>query len=97
MGKGTQPVSREARSLSTGGPTQDGDLLLGLSAPTYPQLWTPKQAAEAMRVSQRYLRDSDCPKVFLPSTRPGGRSVLRYDPDECRAWWRQWSTTRRND
>ncbi len=59
-----------------------------------PRLWTQKAAAAAMGVSIRYLRASDCPKVFLPSTRRGGRPLLRYDPEECRAWWRAWSTNR---
>jgi hypothetical protein len=57
-------------------------------------LWTQKEAAEAMSLSLRYLRDSDCPKVFLPSTRPGGRPLLRYDPDDCRTWWQAWSTSK---
>lgn len=57
-------------------------------------LWTQKEAADAMSLSERYLRDSDCPKVLLPSTKQGGRPMLRYDPEECRAWWQACSTNR---
>ncbi len=57
-----------------------------------PKLWTQEEAAQAMSLSQRYLRDSDCPKVFLPSTKPGGRPLLRYDAEQCRAWWLAHST-----
>lgn len=51
-------------------------------------LWTQKKAAEAMGVSLRYLRESTCPRVELPSNKPGGRPMLRYDPEVCRTWWR---------
>ena len=51
-----------------------------------PHLWTQDQAARAMRVSVRYLRESTCPRVELPGN---GRPLLRYDPEVCRAWWRK--------
>jgi hypothetical protein len=51
-----------------------------------PVLWTLKEAAEAARVSPSYLRLSDCHRVYLPSTRPGGRPLLRFRPDDVRAW-----------
>lgn len=57
-----------------------------------PRLWSQSEAAKAMSVSVRYLRDSDCPKVFLPSTEPNGRPMLRYDPEQCRTWWLAHST-----
>lgn len=58
------------------------------------ELWTQKEAAHALRVSVRYLRASDCPKIFLPSLKPTGRPLLRYDPEETMAWARNRSTSR---
>ena len=55
----------------------------------FPHLWTQDEAAKAMRVSVRYLRESDCPAVELPSNERGGRAMRRYDPEVCRAWWRK--------
>lgn len=49
-------------------------------------LWLQQEAAEFLRVSIRYLRGSSCPKVLLPSNHAGGRSLVRYDPTEVRAW-----------
>lgn len=53
------------------------------------ELWTQKEAAAALRVSVSYLRASNCPKLFLPSLRPGGRPLLRYDPEQLLAWARR--------
>lgn len=57
-------------------------------------LWTQREAAAATRMCVRYLRDSDCPKVLLPSLKPGGRPSVRYDPEEVMAWARAHSTSR---
>lgn len=49
-------------------------------------LWTQRQAAEFLNVTTRYLRDSSCPRVALPSNVVGGKPRLRYDPAAVRAW-----------
>lgn len=49
-------------------------------------LWTPAECAEYLRVSQRYLRASTCPRVKLPPSR-GSRPIIRYDPAAVRRWW----------
>ena len=75
-------------------------------APTNPanrdrgdRLWTQTEAADYLNVSARYLRDASCPKVLLPGNGPGAQPLVRYMPDEVRAWARAWGremlTTRR--
>jgi hypothetical protein len=49
-------------------------------------LWLQREAAAFLRVSPGYLRRSSCPKVLLPSNRPNGKPLLRYDPTEVKAW-----------
>lgn len=73
---------------------------MGLSVPDDPplaelsrnRLWNQSQAAEFLAVTPRYLRDCSCPRILLPGNGPSGRPVLRYDPDEVRAWARAWRT-----
>jgi len=60
--------------------------------PAPPILWTQEQTAEALGVSVRYLRDSSCPKVLLPGNGRQGQPLVRYFPEDVRAWamnWRQ--------
>ena len=49
-------------------------------------LWTQKETADFLRVSVRYLRDSNCPKLLLPSATGASKPLLRYDPEKVRAW-----------
>lgn len=49
-------------------------------------LLTQQEAADLLRVSVRYLRASTCPKVLLPSTRPGARKLVRYDRNAIEGW-----------
>ncbi len=50
--------------------------------------------AKLLSVSVRWLRDSGCPVVTLPSSRPKGRRLLRYDVEQARAWYRTFATDR---
>lgn len=50
------------------------------------RLWTQREACAYLGVSARYLRDSGCPKLLLPGTGPRGRPVVRYVPDDVKAW-----------
>lgn len=50
-------------------------------------LWTQKEAAAELRVSVSYLRNSECPKVFLPGNGKKGKPMVRYEPAQVRAWW----------
>ena len=50
------------------------------------RLWTQKEAAAYLGVSPRYLRESSCPKVLLPSNGTKDRAVVRYLPEDVRAW-----------
>jgi hypothetical protein len=54
-----------------------------------PLLWTTKEAADALRVREQFLRDSGAPRLLLPGRNPGGRRLLRWDPDLLRAWARE--------
>ena len=56
------------------------------------RLWTQREAATYLGVTPRYLRDSSCPKMLLPGNGPKGQPLVRYDPDEVRAWARAWHT-----
>lgn len=58
------------------------------------ELLTQKEAAARLRVSVGYLRASGCPKVLLPSLKPHGRPLVRYDAAEIEAWMRQHHTDR---
>lgn len=49
-------------------------------------LWTPKQAAAYFKISERWLRDSDVPRICLG--RNGKRGAVRYHPRECEAFAR---------
>lgn len=49
-------------------------------------LWTRSQCAAWMKVSVRWLQDSDCPVKRLPSGGRMGKPLIRYDPEEVRAW-----------
>lgn len=51
-------------------------------------LWTLKEAAVALRVSQSWLRASNCPRFVIPTS--GERAMLRFDPMETRDWVNQW-------
>ena len=59
-----------------------------------PRLWTQRQAAEYLAVTPRYLRDSRCPKIFLPGNGSKGNPVVRYDPAEVQAWAHAWRAGR---
>jgi hypothetical protein len=50
------------------------------------QYWTQRDAAAFLGVSTRYLRNTACPKLVLPSTREHGRPTVRYVPEDVRAW-----------
>jgi hypothetical protein len=58
-----------------------------------PTLWTQKQAAEFLRVSVRYVRDSSIPKLLLPGKGPARRPLVRYDPHAVQEWYNRHSTT----
>jgi hypothetical protein len=49
-------------------------------------LWKQKRAAMVLDVSVSWLRASDCPKYLLPGNGPGRKRVVRYKPEEVRAW-----------
>jgi len=53
------------------------------------RLLTPKEAASKLRVSVGYLRNSDAPKVLLPTQ--GKRAIVRYWEDEIEAWAEKWT------
>lgn len=53
-----------------------------------PFLLRQKAAAAELGVSVRYLRYSDAPRVLLPSNRPGGHPLLRYDRELLIEWAR---------
>lgn len=58
-------------------------------------LWTQKQAAAYLNVSERFLRDSSCPKVLLPGNgKEQKESVIRYKPEAVMRWTAHWSTER---
>jgi hypothetical protein len=44
------------------------------------------EAAKLLQVSTRYLRDSGCPKLLLPSNGIHGRHLVRYIRVEVLAW-----------
>lgn len=50
------------------------------------KLWTQREAAQFLGMTPRYLRESSCPKILLPGNGAKGQPVVRYDPDEVRAW-----------
>ena len=52
---------------------------------------TPKEAAQMLRVSAGYLRNSDCPKVLLPTQ--GKRAIVRYSRADIEAWAAKWKAT----
>ena len=56
------------------------------------RLWTQRDAAAFLGVTPRYLRDSSCPKLLLPGNGPKGQPLVRYEPEEVRAWARSWHT-----
>ena len=57
------------------------------------RLWTVREAAAYLSVSERYLRESSCPRVLLPGNGPRGVQLVRYDPAEVNAWEQQWRTS----
>jgi hypothetical protein len=65
----------------------------GTAATTGDSLWTQQQAAAALKVSPRYLRESSCPKVLLPGNGEKGQPLVRYDPAEVREWREQWTAS----
>lgn len=58
-------------------------------------LWTQREAADFLSVTPRYLRESSCPKILLPGNGVKGQPLVRYDPDDVRAWARSWHTDKR--
>lgn len=53
-----------------------------------PILLLQSEAAAQLRVSTKWLRYSDAPRVMLPSNRPGGHPLLRYDRELLIEWAR---------
>lgn len=49
-------------------------------------LLRPKEAAVLTATSVGYLRNSDCPKVLLPSGDGGKKPLVRYRRSELLAW-----------
>lgn len=49
-------------------------------------LWTVKEAGEFLKVSERYLRDSSCPRLHLPGKGAKGQPMVRFVPAEVMAW-----------
>ena len=47
---------------------------------------TQREVANLLRVSVSYIRASSCPKVFLPSLKPGGRALVRYERLAVEQW-----------
>lgn len=58
------------------------------------RLWSQSEAAYFLRVSTRYLRESDCPKVLLPGNGAKGHEMVRYDPADVKAWAENRNTKR---
>lgn len=65
-----------------------------VATPELDKLLTQREAAELLRVSTRYLRESACPKVLLPGTGSHGRSVVRYVRAEVLEWATGWRRRR---
>ena len=47
---------------------------------------TPAEAAELLRVSQGYLRNSDCPKILLPGNGMTQKPLVRYRRSDLAVW-----------
>jgi hypothetical protein len=47
---------------------------------------TQKEAAGLLRVSQSWLRASECPKVLLPGNGPKRRNLVRYRMSDIERW-----------
>jgi hypothetical protein len=59
------------------------------------ELWTIEEAARALRVGVTYLRQSDCPRIHLPSNeRHAKRPPVRFDPILTIRWAQQGRTDR---
>jgi hypothetical protein len=52
------------------------------------RLWTEKQAAAYLGMSERWMRDSDVPKVLLPGKGTARAAAVRYESDEVKAYAR---------
>lgn len=48
-------------------------------------LWTARQTAEFLGLTERTLRRISVPRVAIYA-HPGARPIVRYDPAEVRAW-----------
>jgi hypothetical protein len=70
------------------------DARVGLSFP-FDRLWTQREAAAYLQVSERYLRASTCPKQLLPGTGIAGKPIVRYAPAAVEAWAHSRSAGRR--
>ena len=57
-----------------------------------PRLWTQKETAAHLGVSERYLRSSTAPKLLLPGTGPRRRPLVRYEPRAVEAWYRAFTS-----
>jgi hypothetical protein len=90
-GDGLRPAALGPEEPEQGGAAMKPHIGPAEPVPTeaLPHLWSQDEAAKAMRVSVRYLRESTCPRVELPGNGDEGRPMLRYDPEVCRAWWRK--------
>jgi hypothetical protein len=49
-------------------------------------LLTQREAAALLKVSERYLRASECPKVLLPGNGPKRKPIVRYRPSDIEKW-----------
>jgi hypothetical protein len=61
------------------------------------RLWTPKETATYLGMSERWLRTSSVPKVVLPGRQTPGkrpRRTVRYLPSQVRAWVERQLTSR---
>jgi hypothetical protein len=54
---------------------------------SFDRLWTQPEAAAYLQVSERYLRDSTCPKVLLPGKGETDRPLVRYEPAVVKEWY----------
>jgi hypothetical protein len=59
------------------------------------RLWTQREAAAYLQVSERYLRGSSCPKKLLPGSGEQGKPLVRYDPHDVQTWVQHQTAERR--
>lgn len=87
------PTSPAASRPSAGRTTTQSSVSAALATAEDTTYLTQKEAATLMRVSVAYLRNSDCPKVLLPSGR-GRRPLVRYLRKDLDTWMQRWRVAR---